>query len=53
MNRWHKKFIRRLADSKPLTNEEVRESYEAFGTKDFRRGYRAFLGKTDPDFKGD
>ena len=53
VNRWHKKFIRRLADSKPLTNEEVRESYEAFGTKDFRRGYRAFLGKTDPDFKGD
>ena len=52
VNRWHKKFIRRLADSKPLTNEEVRESYEAFGTKDFRRGYRAFLGKTDPDFEG-
>ncbi|SVB28255.1 uncharacterized protein METZ01_LOCUS181109, partial [marine metagenome] len=53
VNRWHKKFIRRLADSKPLADEEVHESYEAFGTKDFRRGYRAFLGKTDPNFEGD
>ena len=52
VNRWHKKFIRRLADSKPLDDEEVHESYKAFGTKDFRRGYRAFLGKTDPDFEG-
>ena len=52
VNRWHKKFIRRLADSKPLADEEVHESYKAFGTKDFRRGYRAFLGKTDPDFEG-
>jgi len=52
VNRWHKKFIRRLADSKPLADEEVHESYKAFGTKDFSRGYRAFLGKTDPDFEG-
>ena len=52
VNRWHKKFIRRLADSKPLADEEVHESYKAFGTKDFRRGYRAFLGKTGPDFEG-
>ena len=52
VNRWHKKFIRRLADSKPLADEEVHESYKAFGTKDYRRGYRAFLGKTDPDFEG-
>ena len=52
VNRWHKKFIRRLADSNPLADEEVHESYKAFGTKDFRRGYRAFLGKTDPDFEG-
>ena len=52
VNRWHKKFIRRLADSKPLADAEVHESYKAFGTKDFRRGYRAFLGKTDPDFEG-
>ena len=52
VNRWHKKFIRRLADSKPLAAEEVHESYKAFGTKAFRRGYRAFLGKTDPDFEG-
>lgn len=53
VNRWHKKFIRRLANPEPLADEEVRESYKAFGTKDFRRGYRAFLEKTDPDFEGD
>ena len=53
VNRWHKKFIRRLADPAPLTDEEVREGYEAFGTQDFRRGHRAFLDKTDPEFEGD
>ena len=53
VNRWHKKFIRRLADPAPLTDEEVHEGYEAFGTVDFQRGYRAFLDKRDPDFEGD
>lgn len=53
VNRWHKKFIRRLADPAPLTDAEVQEGYEAFGTEDFQRGYRAFLEKTDPDFEGD
>ncbi len=53
VNRWHKKFIRRLVDPVAPSEEEVRESYEAFGTEDFRRGYRAFLDKRDPDFEGD
>ena len=53
VNRWHKKFIGRLADPGALTDGEVHESYEAFGTEDFQRGYRAFLEKTDPDFEGD
>ncbi len=53
VNRWHKKFIRRLADPAPLTPAEIDEGYAAFDTQDFQRGYRAFLDKTDPEFEGD
>ena len=53
VNRWHKKFIRRLADPSPLSEAEVREGYAAFGTEDFRCGYRAFLDKKTPEFEGD
>jgi enoyl-CoA hydratase len=50
--RWHKKFVRRLLDPKPLTQAERDESYLCFGTEDFKIGYRAFLEKTKPAFKG-
>ena len=50
--RWHKKFAKRLADPRPLTEAELEEGYACFGTEDFRIGYRAFLAKTKPDFKG-
>jgi enoyl-CoA hydratase/carnithine racemase len=50
--RWHKKFARRLADPRPLTEAELDEGYACFATEDFRIGYRAFLAKTKPDFKG-
>lgn len=50
--RWHKKFARRLADPRPLNEAELAEGYECFGTEDFRIGYRAFLAKTKPTFKG-
>ena len=50
--RWHKKFIRRLADPSALTAAERDESYACFGTEDFQIGYRSFLDKTKPDFKG-
>ena len=51
--RWHKKFARRLADPRPLTPEENAESYACFGTEDFRIGYRAFLAKEKPAFRGE
>ena len=50
--RWHKKFARRLRDSKPLTQQEYDEGFECFGTEDFQIGYRAFLAKSKPEFKG-
>lgn len=50
--RWHKKFIRRFEDPTPLTADEVDEGYLCFGTEDFQIGYRAFLSKEKPEFKG-
>jgi len=50
--RWHKKFARRLRDPKPLTEKEYLEGFECFGTQDFQIGYKAFLAKKKPEFKG-
>jgi enoyl-CoA hydratase/carnithine racemase len=50
--RWHKKFIRRLGDRRPLSDEEFVESYAAVGTEDYREGVRAFLDKRRPRFSG-
>ena len=50
--RWHKKFARRLADPKPISAEENRESFACFDTEDFRIGRAAFLAKEKPVFKG-
>jgi enoyl-CoA hydratase len=52
VNRWHKKFIHRLMDPTPLTAEEIDEGNAAFETEDYQIGYRAFLEKTKPKFKG-
>jgi enoyl-CoA hydratase/carnithine racemase len=52
VNRWHKKFIRRLMDRRPLTQAERDEAHEAFETDDYVEGRTAFLEKRDPDFSG-
>lgn len=49
--RWHKKFVNRLMDSKPLTAEEYDESFACFGTEDYRTGRDSSLAKKKPDFK--
>lgn len=50
--RWHKQFIKRLADPTPLSGSEIDEGYACFGTEDFQIGYRSFLNKNKPAFKG-
>ncbi|MGE0094820.1 MAG: enoyl-CoA hydratase/isomerase family protein [Alphaproteobacteria bacterium] len=52
VNRWHKKFARRLGDATPLSAQEQAEGFAAFGTEDYREGVRAFLAKEKPRFKG-
>ena len=50
--RWHKKFINRLMDPRPLSPEDQDESFTCFGTEDYRIGRDAFLAKKKPEFKG-
>lgn len=50
--RWHKKFARRLADPRPLTEAERDECFDCFDTEDFGIGYAAYLAKRKPEFRG-
>ena len=52
VHRWHRKFLARLADPTPLSDEEIKEAYACYDTEDFKTGYQAFLDKKKPDFKG-
>lgn len=49
---WHKKFILRLMDPKPLTEAEINEGYACFDTKDYKEGIDSFIKKQKPIFNG-
>jgi len=50
--RWHKAFVRRLADPTPLSEAEHDACFACFDTEDFRIGREAFLARTKPKFVG-
>lgn len=51
-NRYHKKFARRLLDPRPLSAEEFAEGFATAGSEDYQEGYRAFIAKRKPNFRG-
>ncbi|MCY4572109.1 MAG: enoyl-CoA hydratase-related protein, partial [Gemmatimonadetes bacterium] len=53
VNRWHKKFVRRVGRGGALTDAEREEAYEAFRTRDYREGIAAFMEKRTPRFEGE
>ena len=53
VNRWHKRFVRRLAPQPaPLTDAEIEENFAYFATEDYRIGMDAFAKKRKPKFVG-
>ncbi|OZI40062.1 enoyl-CoA hydratase [Bordetella genomosp. 5] len=51
-NRWHKRFVRRLASGETLSEADLLEPYACFDTEDYRAGKAAFLRKETPVFVG-
>ena len=52
VGRWHKQFVRRLANPAPISSHEADECFDCFDTEDFKTGYAAFLAKRKPQFRG-
>jgi hypothetical protein len=49
---WHKQWIRRLLDGRPLSDEEKAASFAFLDTEDYKEGLAAFLEKRKPGVQG-
>ena len=50
--RWHKQWIARLMEDRPVSEEEKRSSFAFLDTQDYAEGLAAFLEKRPAKFKG-
>lgn len=51
-HRNHKKFTLRCLEKRPLSEEDLRQSYAAVSSEDYREGIAAFLARRRPVFTG-
>ncbi len=51
-NRMTKRFVRRLAEARPLSKDEIAEAYALCDSADYAEGLAAFLAKRKPKFEG-
>ena len=52
VHRMHKRFLRRLAERRPLSENEREDAFAFAETEDFRIGVEAFLARTNAGFSG-
>ncbi|RTL26989.1 MAG: enoyl-CoA hydratase/isomerase family protein [Rhodocyclaceae bacterium] len=50
--RWHKQWVHRLMQGRPLDDAEKRAAFDFLATEDYQEGLAAFLAKRTPVFKG-